>query len=73
MAYRPSKRHLEQLVRMREVKALKRELGAAPDYPRELPELRRRIVITDYDFGERVHTLDPEKLDAIRLKVFQAA
>lgn len=30
----------------------------APDYPPALPELRRRIVITDYDFGERVHTLD---------------
>ena len=23
-----------------------------------LPHLRRRIVITDYDFGEKVHTLD---------------
>jgi hypothetical protein len=24
----------------------------------ELPELRRQIIIRDFDFGERIHTLD---------------
>jgi len=41
---------------MRAAKALKRESGAAPEYPQELPQLRKRIVITDYDFGEVVYT-----------------
>lgn len=43
---------------MRAAKARKRESGLAPDYLRELPELRKRIVIYDFDFGEVVHTLD---------------
>lgn len=30
----------------------------APDYVPAMPELRRRIVITDYDFGEVTHTID---------------
>lgn len=30
----------------------------APDYIPQMPELRRRIVITDYDFGEVEHTID---------------
>ena len=43
---------------LRAAKAAKRESGEPPEYPPELPELRRRIVIIDYDFGEQVHTLD---------------
>ena len=30
----------------------------APDYPPVFPVLRRRIVITDYDFGERRHVIE---------------
>lgn len=30
----------------------KRLNSPAPDYPADLPELRRKIVVTDYDFGE---------------------
>lgn len=30
----------------------------APDYVPQMPALRRRIVITDYDFGEVTHTID---------------
>lgn len=44
----------------------------APDYPPALPELRRRIVITDFDFGERIHTLDPyrsNRVDCYRVHV----
>lgn len=37
----------------------------APDYPQTLPGLRRRIIIQDYDFGERIHTLDLYKTDRI--------
>ena len=28
--------------------------GPAPDYPPELPDLRRRVVVEDYDLGEVV-------------------
>lgn len=58
MAYRKTRRSREQLDRMRAGKDAARMARPAPDYPPALPELRRRIVITDYDFGERVHTLD---------------
>ena len=66
MAYHQvSEKRRQQLARMRNAKALKRESGPAPDYPRELPELRKRIVIHDYDFGEVVHTLDLYRTDRI--------
>lgn len=65
MIYRPTKKRLDQLTRMRAAKARKREGGALPVYPRTLPVLRRRIVITDYDFGERVHTLDLYRSDRV--------
>lgn len=58
MAYRNTPRYLRQLANMREAKARKRLADPAPDHLPELPDLRRRIVITDYDFGERIHTLD---------------
>lgn len=58
MAYRKTRRSKETLARMRAGKDAARVARPAPDYPPALPELRRRIVITDYDFGERIHTLD---------------
>lgn len=58
MAYRKTQRSKETLARMKRGKDAARMARAAPDYPPVLPELRRRIVITDYDFGERMHTLD---------------
>jgi len=58
MAYIKPRRSRETLAKMRSVRDASRMARPAPDYPPALPELRRRIVITDYDFGERVHTLD---------------
>ena len=58
MAYRKTRRSKETLAKMRAGRDATRMARPAPDYPPSLPELRRRIVITDYDFGERVHTLD---------------
>jgi hypothetical protein len=43
---------------MRAAKAAKREAGPAPDYPASLPDLRRRIEIRDFDFGETVHVIE---------------
>lgn len=34
--------------------AKKRESGPAPDYPRELPQLRRIVIVIDFDFGRIV-------------------
>lgn len=48
---------------MREAKALMRESGEAPIRQPDLPYLRRRVIITDYDFGEVVHTLDLYRSD----------
>ena len=37
----------------------------APDYPVLLPDLRRRIVIEDFDFGHRVHVLELHRTNRI--------
>jgi len=58
MAYRVTKQRRQQLAAMRAAKAEKRMVQPAPEYPAALPYLRRRIVIIDHDFGERIHTLD---------------
>lgn len=42
-----------------------------PDYPVILPEMRRLIIIIDYDFGKTVHILKLMKTNRIDLfKVF---
>ena len=72
MTYRVTKKRRNQLAMMRAAKGRKREAGPAPDYPPQLPELRRRIVIIDYDFGEKVHTLDlyrTNRIDMYRVHV----
>ena len=72
MPYRKTKRSREQLARMQEGKARARMERAAPDYPCTLPDLRRRITITDFDFGERIHTLDlyrTSRIDCFRVHV----
>lgn len=63
MAYRKTKRSAETLARMRAGReAAGREAArlarTAPEHPIAMPDLRRRIIVIDYDFGERVHTLD---------------
>jgi hypothetical protein len=72
MAYKKTRRSAETLARMRAGKAAARMARPAPDYPQTLPDLRRRIVITDYDFGERMHTLDlyrTSRIDCYRVHV----
>ena len=58
MAYRKTRRSQETLARMSAGKDAARMGRAAPDYPPTLPELRRRLIVIDYDFGEKIHTLD---------------
>lgn len=58
MAYRKRTKCSAKLAAMREAADRARMELPAPDYVPQMPELRRRIVITDYDFGEVTHTID---------------
>jgi len=55
---------------MRKAKERKRLEGDAPDYPIMLPEIRRRIIIIDYDFGEVMHEIVLKK--SSRVDCYQA-
>ena len=61
MSYRLTKKAAAQrqrLIAMRAGRERTRLAAPAPDYPVQLPELRRRIVIEDWDFGHKVHVLE---------------
>lgn len=71
MSYRVTAK-AKEYARKRLAKEAKRLAGPAPDYPPTMPELRRRIVIVDFDFGEKVHTLDlyrTNRIDMYRVHV----
>ena len=58
--------------RMREAKERRRMERPAPEYPAALPELRRRVVIRDFDFVEVEYTFDllrSGRVDSYRIKV----
>ena len=38
--------------RMREAKERKHLKSPAPDYPVDLPKLRRQVIVRDFDYGE---------------------
>ena len=65
MAYRVTKRSAETLAKMRQARAAKRIEGPAPEYPAILPDLRRRIVIEDFDFDHRVHVIELHRTNRI--------
>lgn len=54
MAYRRSNRYSRQLAAARAAKERLRVEGPSPEYPRELPELRREVLVIDYDAGSAV-------------------
>ncbi|HDZ62550.1 MAG TPA: hypothetical protein ENH40_05335 [Nitrospirae bacterium] len=57
---------------MRTAKERKRLEGPAPDYPAELPDLRRRVTIEDFDFGyvkEVVELHKTGRIDSYRMIV----
>jgi len=43
---------------MREARERRRIEGSEPLYPRELPTLRRTLIIIDHDFGTVEHRMD---------------
>ena len=50
---------------MREAKELKRLESVCPDPFHQLPDLRKTIVITNFDFGEEVHMFELMKTGRI--------
>ena len=58
MAYRKRTHQSAKMAAARAAKERLRLESLAPEYPPPMPELRRRIVITDYDFGEVTHTIE---------------
>lgn len=70
--YRTTKKAAAQMARMREAKEAKRLAGPAPDYPAELPTLRREIIIRDHDFGAVEHTIRlyrTNRIDCYRVEI----
>lgn len=68
--FRKRTKYSEKLKVMRKAKERKRLEGDAPDYPIMLPEIRRRIIIIDYDFGEVMHEIVLKK--SSRVDCYQA-
>ena len=75
MTYRVTKKAEAQ---RRKLAAIRRGADAArmavpaPDYPRDLPKLRREIIIIDHDFGERMHRMalyKSDRVDCYRVEV----
>jgi hypothetical protein len=57
---------------MREARLRQIEEGPTPDYPRDLPDLRRQIVIEDYDFGYvryEINLYKTNRIDSYRMEV----
>lgn len=65
MSYRITARQRERLAAMRAAKERKRLAGDPVERPPDLPNLRRRIIIIDYDHGRSVHYLDLYRSDRI--------
>jgi len=42
---------------MRAAKERKRQAGPAPDYPPDVPDLRKIIIVIDFDFGKKVNIM----------------
>ena len=71
--YKKSKKYAEICARMREAKERKILSGPPPQYPMDIPNLRRRIIIEDYDSGSVVrHEIELRKtrrIDCYRVVV----
>lgn len=68
MSYRLTKKAAAQkqkLAAMRRGREAARMAAPAPDYPIALPDIRRRIVIEDFDFGHQVHVLELHRTNRV--------
>src|SRR5258708_19430939 len=58
MQYRHKDSMSRKLRAMRDARERRRLEGVEPRYPRDLPALRRTMIIIDYDFGRVEHRID---------------
>ncbi len=58
MPYRHKDSMSRKLRAMRDARERRRLEGVEPRYPRDLPALRRTLIIIDYDFGRVEHRID---------------
>jgi len=58
MPYRHRDSMSRKLRAMRDARERRRLEGVEPRYPRDLPALRRTLIIVDYDFGRVEHRID---------------
>ena len=58
MPYRQRDSMSRKLRAMREARERQRLEGPESDYPRDVPALRRTIIIIDHDFGTVEHRID---------------
>ena len=58
MPYRHKDLMNRKLRAARDARERKRLEGPVPPYPRELPSLRRTLIIIDHDFGTVEHRID---------------
>lgn len=65
MAYRKRTQQSRKMANARAAKARYREEVLAPDYPVELPTLRRTIIVIDHDFGTVEHRIDLYKTNRV--------
>ena len=63
--YRERDRYSKKLENARKKKKRIRLEADAPEYPIDLPDLRRSIIIIDHDFGTVVHRIDLYKTDRV--------
>lgn len=72
MAYRPRTQQSAKLAAMRQAKDAKRMTGPAPNYPPELPRLRRVVIVIDYDHGTVIETMRlyrTSRIDSYRAEI----
>jgi len=55
--YRKRTKYSEKMKVARKAKERKRLEGTAVIYPVFLPNVRRRVIVIDYDFGEVIHEM----------------
>ncbi len=68
MGYRETKKYKKQcklLEKMRQGKEEKRLASPSPDYPVILPEVRKRIVVENFDFGYEKQVMELYKTNRV--------
>ena len=55
--YRRRLKYSKKMAALRAAKERRRLEGPAPEYPAELPDLRRIVVVIDFDFGKVVEVM----------------